>query len=113
MEKRQSVWKFEEYELPESTYTLLITAPVFSLGFLIGIVAVGICVLSLSLVLVAEWDNTSLENRFGVPAGLNTEVRIVQYLSVVIGVLMETVRLFSMNVVPSPALKTTCFAVEY
>ena len=112
-DKRQSIWKFEEYKLPESTYTLLITEPVFSLGFLIGVVAFGIAVLSLSLVLIAEWDNTSPDNRFGVPAGVNTEVQIVQYLSVVIGVLMETVRLFSMNVVPSPALKTTCFAVEY
>jgi len=102
-DKRQSIWKFEEYKLPESTYTLLITEPVFSLGFLIGVVAFGIAVLSLSLVLIAEWDNTSPDNRFGVPAGVNTEVQIVQYLSVVIGVLMETVRLFSMNVVPSPA----------
>lgn len=89
-DKRYSVWKFENYDLPESTFTLLITEPVLSPGFLIGVVAVGICVLSLTLVLISEWDNTSPENRFGVPAGVSKEVQVVQYLSVVIGVLMET-----------------------
>ena len=91
-DKKSLKWKFERYNLPESTFTLLITEPVFSPGFLVGALAAGICVLSLSLVLISEWDNTSPENRFGVPAGVSLEVEIVQFLSIIIGVLMETVR---------------------
>ena len=75
-----SLWKFEKYELPQSTYTLLITERVLSRPFFAGIVAAGLSVMSLSIVLINEIENGTANNPLGLPAGVETEVRMAQYL---------------------------------
>ncbi|KAL7469751.1 hypothetical protein ACHAXS_010855 [Conticribra weissflogii] len=77
------------YELPESTYTLIITENVCSLSFLAAVVACAIAMISLVIVLTNELDNGDADNPLGLPAGVNPEVRMAQFLGVVIGVLME------------------------
>ena len=78
--RRMSLWKFENYELPQSTYTLLITESVLSRPFFAGIVAAGLSVMSLSIVLINEIENGTADNPLGLPAGVETEVRMAQYL---------------------------------
>ena len=90
--KKSLEWKFQKYDLPESTYSFLITEPVFSPGFLVGAVAAVICLMSLGIVLTSVWGNTSPENRFGVPVGVSPETQMIQFLGVIIAVLIETVR---------------------
>ena len=78
--RRMSLCKFEKYELPQSTYTLLITERVLSRPFFAGIVAAGLSVMSLSIVLINEIENGTANNPLGLPAGVETEVRMAQYL---------------------------------
>ena len=78
--KRLSMWKFESYELPQSTYTLLISEPVLSRAFLMGIVAAVLSIMSLSIVLVSELDNGTADSPLGLPTGVPPEVRMAQYL---------------------------------
>ena len=87
--RRTSIWKFEIYELPQSTYTLLIAEPFISRSFLMGIVAAGLSVMSLVIVLINEIDNGTADSPYGLPAGVTPYVRMAQYLGVIIGVLME------------------------
>jgi len=77
------------YELPESTYTLMITENICSLSFLAAIVACAIAIFSLVIVLINELDNGDEDNPLGLPAGVTREVRMAQFLGVIIGVLME------------------------
>mmetsp|Transcript_22209 Transcript_22209/g.45394 ORF Transcript_22209/g.45394 Transcript_22209/m.45394 type:complete len:708 (+) Transcript_22209:228-2351(+) len=77
------------YELPESTYTLMITENICSLSFLAAIVACTIAIFSLVIVLINELDNGDEDNPLGLPAGVTREVRMAQFLGVIIGVLME------------------------
>lgn len=86
---RMSVWKFHKYELPLSTYTFLITERVVSKPFCMGIVALSLSAMSLSIVLINEVNNGTADSPYGLPAGVPTEVRIAQYLGIIIGVLME------------------------
>ena len=78
--KRLSMWKFESYELPQSTYTLLISEPVLSRAFLMGIVAAVLSIMSLSIVLVSELDDGTADSPLGLPTGVPPEVRMAQYL---------------------------------
>uniref|UniRef100_A0A7R9ZJ37 Uncharacterized protein n=1 Tax=Pseudictyota dubia TaxID=2749911 RepID=A0A7R9ZJ37_9STRA len=87
--RRRSAWKFEAHELPESTYTWLITENIASRPFVVGLVAMGLSVTSLALVLINQLGNRSDMSPYGLPAGVNVEVRIAQYIGVLIGVLME------------------------
>mmetsp|Transcript_21523 Transcript_21523/g.45518 ORF Transcript_21523/g.45518 Transcript_21523/m.45518 type:complete len:402 (+) Transcript_21523:104-1309(+) len=88
-ERRRSIWKLEHYELPKSTFTWFITESVFSMPFFAAFLATGMSVTSLVIVLINELSNSSDASPWGLPAGVDTEVRIAQYLGIIIGVLME------------------------
>jgi len=83
-------WKYEKYTLPSSTYTLIITEKIFSLPFLVGLIALGMSLTMLIIVMISELDDGSNRNPLGVPAGVEITCRIAQYLGVIIGVLMES-----------------------
>jgi len=75
--------------LPESTHTLLFTEPVCSPPFAF---AVGIAIMSyLCLILTLENNvsDGSEGNRIDVPANVSTSVRVAQYLSILVALLME------------------------
>ncbi|KAL7531293.1 hypothetical protein ACHAXR_003958, partial [Thalassiosira sp. AJA248-18] len=79
----------KKYEFPESAYTLLITENLTSIPFATGIIAALLSMMCLVLAFRNELDNATDGNPLGLPAGVVTEVRIAQYLGVIIGVLME------------------------
>eukprot|EP00585_Thalassiosira_rotula_P005858 CAMPEP_0196159518 /NCGR_PEP_ID=MMETSP0910-20130528/46361_1 /TAXON_ID=49265 /ORGANISM="Thalassiosira rotula, Strain GSO102" /LENGTH=684 /DNA_ID=CAMNT_0041424439 /DNA_START=132 /DNA_END=2186 /DNA_ORIENTATION=+ len=76
--------------LPESTHTLFFTHPVCSVPF--GF-ATAIVVISIGCLVLAFSDNFSSGsnpgNRFGIPANVDFQVRVAQYLAIVIALLME------------------------
>jgi hypothetical protein len=75
----------DQFELPESTYSFLISAPIFSIPFNAGILASALSLMCLVLVLMDELQNNEPGNPLGVPAGLPPEVRMAQYLGIIIG----------------------------
>ena len=77
---RDSIWKFEEYELPESTYTLLMTSDVFSFAFFVGILAASLSIASLAIVLYNVTSNDTLYSDMGIPGGVKPAVLAAQYL---------------------------------
>lgn len=79
----------DTYELPESTYTLLMTEHIASIPFVTGIIAAAFSLMCLVLAFMNEFDNRSDGNPFGMPAGVTPTVRLAQYLGVIIGVIME------------------------
>mmetsp|Transcript_40394 Transcript_40394/g.87235 ORF Transcript_40394/g.87235 Transcript_40394/m.87235 type:complete len:579 (-) Transcript_40394:585-2321(-) len=76
--------------LPQSTHTLFFTHPVCSAPF--GF-ATAIVVISIGCLVLAFSDNFSSGsnpgNRFGIPANVDFQVRVAQYLAIVIALLME------------------------
>jgi hypothetical protein len=68
------------YELPESTFTMLTTEKITSVGFAIGIIAAALSVTCLALAFKNEIDNEKPGNRLGLPWDVRTEVRVAQYL---------------------------------
>ncbi|KAL9187447.1 hypothetical protein ACHAXT_001550 [Thalassiosira profunda] len=83
------MWKFEKYELPQSTYTFLITEHLVSKPYCMATIALCLSAMSLSIVLINELNNGTANSPYGLPAGVPIEVRIAQYLGIIIGVLME------------------------
>lgn len=71
---------YDTFELPESTFTLLITQPFLSIQFLTGLLACALALFCLILVLIDEMDKGTDDNPFGLPAGVTTPTRIAQYL---------------------------------
>ncbi len=57
-----------------------------SIPFFTGIISGFLSVTCLALAFKNELDNGSPENPLGLPAGVQTEVRIAQYMGVIIGV---------------------------
>ena len=72
--------KYDEYELPESTYTLLMTQPIISIPFATGLLGACLSLWYLALALKNELDNGEKGNPLGMPAGVQSEVRVAQYL---------------------------------
>jgi hypothetical protein len=76
----------EEFNLPESTFTLLITEEIFSKPlFNVGLIVWVVSVAYLSLVLRDEMDNRVTGNKFNILAGLSMSVRLAQHLGLIIG----------------------------
>ena len=73
------------YELPESTYSLLISEPIFSVPFNVGLLASTLSLMCLTLVLLDEFDKKAPGNTLGLPAGLHPSVQVAQYLGIIIG----------------------------
>jgi hypothetical protein len=83
--RKAKPWKYQKFPLPESTYTLLITERILSMPFVVGIIAVVVPLMCLSITLKNELGNKKDGNPYGLPAGVPTEVRIAQFLGIIIG----------------------------
>ena len=70
------MWKFEKYELPQSTYTFLITEHLVSKPYCMATIALCLSAMSLSIVLINELNNGTADSPYGLPAGVPTEVRL-------------------------------------
>lgn len=70
----------DAYELPESTFTLLITHNIFSVPFFTGLIASALALMCLVLVFINELDKGTIDNPFSLPAGVTTEVRMAQFV---------------------------------
>jgi hypothetical protein len=70
----------ETFKLPESTFTLLITHEFLSIPFLTGLLACALALFCLTLVLIDEADQGTVDNPFSLPAGVTTPTRITQYV---------------------------------
>ena len=79
-DRKEASSSIKAFELPESTYTLMITTKVLSISFLAAIVACFLSVYCLTIVLINELDKGDVDNPLGLPAGVNPEVRMAQYL---------------------------------
>mmetsp|Transcript_35784 Transcript_35784/g.58311 ORF Transcript_35784/g.58311 Transcript_35784/m.58311 type:complete len:644 (-) Transcript_35784:81-2012(-) len=87
----QSIIGYEEpILLTQSTHSFLFTEPICSLpfSFALGIVAISYTCLILALFNNIAEDNSS-RNFFNVPVGVTLDVKIAQYLSLLIGLIME------------------------
>ena len=98
---------YDEYELPESTYSLLMTEKVLSIPFGVGIVASFLSLFALILALKNELDNGEEGNILGLPAGVPSEVRMAQYLGLIIGVLVSRFRSSINNICSSSMVVTS------
>eukprot|EP00804_Cyclotella_cryptica_P006488 CCRYP_012786-RC/>CCRYP_012786-RC protein AED:0.10 eAED:0.10 QI:1112/0.72/0.91/1/0.81/0.83/12/549/753 len=76
---------YDTFELPDSTFTLLITHHFLSIPFFTGMIACALALMCLILVFINELEKGTIDNPFALPAGVTTEVRVAQF----VGVLME------------------------
>lgn len=76
--------------LTQSTHSFLFTEPTFSLPFNFALVIISISYICLLLALVnVLYEDYTPDNPFNVPVGVSTEVKIAQYLALLIGLIME------------------------
>eukprot|EP00804_Cyclotella_cryptica_P006522 CCRYP_012789-RB/>CCRYP_012789-RB protein AED:0.24 eAED:0.24 QI:253/1/1/1/0.71/0.8/15/71/708 len=80
---------YDMFELPDSTFTFMITHKTLSVPFFTGLIACALALMCLILVFINELDKGTIDNPFSLPAGVTTEVRVAQFVGVIIGVLME------------------------
>jgi len=80
--------RYDNFHLPESSFTFLITEPILSAPFAVGLVAYAVSLVCLALALQNELVKGTDDNKYAI-AEVTSTVRIVQYLGVVIGVLMD------------------------
>ncbi|KAL7553920.1 hypothetical protein ACHAWF_017444 [Thalassiosira exigua] len=73
----------EDLTLPESTHSFLFTEPVYSIPFLFSL---GIAAISYACLILALLNNLTTGH---IPANVDLSVRIAQYLSILIALLME------------------------
>ena len=81
----------EPVTLPESTHTLFFTQPICSLPHLYGMSIVVVSIMCLVMALINNVDPAEIDwkdNPLSVPVNVSREVRIAQYLSIVIVLLM-------------------------
>ncbi len=83
--KKETPWKYQKFPFPESTYTFFITENILSMPFLMGLTTVVMSLLCLGITLMNELDNSEDGNKYGMPAGVPKEVRIAQFLGIIIG----------------------------
>ena len=83
--KKETPWKYQKFPFPESTYTLFITEHILSLPSLVGLITVVGSMMCLGITLKNELDNAEDGNKYGLPAGVPKEVRIAQFLGIIIG----------------------------
>eukprot|EP00984_Skeletonema_dohrnii_P035952 scaffold36362_cov155-Skeletonema_dohrnii-CCMP3373.AAC.6 len=79
--------RYDNFHLPESSFTFLITEPILSAPFAVGLIAYAVSLACLALALQNEIVKGTDDNKYAI-AEVTSTVRIVQYLGVVIGVLM-------------------------
>jgi len=81
--KESSTYEEEPLTIPQSTHSFLFTEPPNTMPFYFGL---GIAVMSFTCLILALVDNVQNGE---VPFNVNVSVRIAQYLSIVIALLME------------------------
>lgn len=79
----------DNYELPESTYTFLITERIMSFGFVTGILTAILCMTTLSLALADQVKNGDPDNWFGIAPQVSPVVHVARYMAILIAVLNE------------------------
>ena len=103
-------------ELVRSTHSFLFTEPINSLPFAFGII---IALMSYTCLFLACYNNMrggSPENPLNVPVDVSIDVRIAQYLSLIIGLLMEEEvpsALFMLRQIPRTSLRQTTPQIKY
>ncbi len=74
----------DTWELPESTFTLMITHKISSFPFFTALIACALALMCLILVFINELDKGTIDNPFALPAGVTTEVRMAQFVGTTI-----------------------------
>ena len=103
-------------QLTRSTHSLLFTEPISSIPFAFALIIV---LMSYTCLFLACWYNMkdgSRGNYLNSPMGVEVDVRIAQYLSLVIGLLMEEEipsALFMLRQIPKTSLMRTTPQIKY
>ncbi|KAL7549657.1 hypothetical protein ACHAWF_012923 [Thalassiosira exigua] len=79
----------EPTQIPESTHAQFFTKPVGSTPFLFALSVVAISVICLTQALVNNLEDVEDDNKLNAPANVTKSVRIAQYTSILIALLME------------------------
>jgi len=79
----------DNYELPQSTYTFLITERIMSFGFVTGILTTILCMTTLGLALADQVKNGDPDNWFGIAPQVSPVVHVARYVAILIAVLNE------------------------
>ena len=69
-----------EYQLAESTISLLITEHPLSIPFMFGVFSIALSISCLSLVLASSISKGTSRNRLGIPVGVPATTRAAQFL---------------------------------
>ncbi|KAL7473437.1 hypothetical protein ACHAXS_014063 [Conticribra weissflogii] len=97
----------EPITLPESTHSLLFSEPICSLGFLFAAFIVVLSYASLLLALVNNFTDGTADNPLNIPYNVTYDVRISQYLAIVIALIMEEeipTSLYLLRMIPKQSL---------
>jgi hypothetical protein len=103
-------------ELTRSTHSLLFTEPINSLPFLFALIIVLMSYTCLFLACYNNMQDSSEGNHLNVPWGVRSDVRIAQYLSLIIGIFMEEEipsALFMLRQIPRTSLMQTTPNIKY
>eukprot|EP01082_Thalassiosira_pseudonana_P006650 g5768.t1.2.5e174189 g5768 g5768.t1 contig20:127292-129425(+) len=106
----------DEIQLTQSTHSFLFTEDICSLPFLFALTIVGMSYACLILALLDNLEESSSDNRLGVPVQVGYQVRTAQYLGLVIGLLMEEeipTTLYLLRMIPRNSLREKLPKVEY
>lgn len=79
----------QKYNLPESTFSFMITEKILSFGFVTSIVVFLLAMTCLFMAHRNQADQGRPGNPLGLPPNVQVEVRVAQYLMLLVGVLME------------------------
>ena len=79
----------QKYNLPESTFSMMITEKFLSFGFVTSMVVFLLAMTCLFMAHRNQADNGRPGNPLGLPPNVQVEVRVAQYLMLLVGVLME------------------------
>ena len=99
----------EAITLPQSTHTLLFTEKVPSLPFAFAFIIYGISATCLILALIDNLDGSTAQNPLNVPANISASVRVAQYFSIIVAVLMEEeipTALYLLRMIPKSSLES-------
>jgi len=77
------------YNLPESTFSMMITEKILSFGFVTSMVVFLLAMTCLFMAHRNQADNGRPGNPLGLPPNVQVEVRVAQYLMLLVGVFME------------------------
>ena len=103
-------------ELTKSTHSFLFSEPINSLPFGFAIIVVLMSYTCLFLACYNNMQGGNEDNRLNAPVGVTVEVRIAQYLSLVIGLIMEEEipsALYMLRQLPQSSLMKTTPHIKY